>query len=73
VTIEDQHGVIHGLAITPVEKAELLLAVGGIISGIDVEQHLATLGNVIAVQSDELLVQQVTGVHPDRGNGSMAA
>jgi hypothetical protein len=32
VTLEDQHGVIHVLAITAVEEAELLLAMSGLQS-----------------------------------------
>jgi len=38
VGLEDQHGVIHVLAAGSVEEAELLLAVGRIVGGIEVEQ-----------------------------------
>ena len=55
VALEDQHGVIHMLAVSPVEEAELLLAVGGIVGGVEIEQDLAALANLLATQSDELL------------------
>jgi hypothetical protein len=51
VAFEDQHGVIHVLAVGAVEEAELLLAVGGIVGGIDVEQNLAALANLLAAES----------------------
>jgi hypothetical protein len=35
--------VIHRLAVSAVEEAELLLAVGGIVGGIEIEQDLAAL------------------------------
>ena len=59
MTLEDQHGVIHMLAISPVEETELLLAVGGIVGGVEIEQDLAALANLLAAQSDELLPQPV--------------
>src|SRR5271157_3134605 len=55
VALEDQHGVIHVLVVSAVEEAELLLAVGGIVGGVEVEQDLAALANLLAAQSDELL------------------
>ena len=51
VTLEDQHGVIHVLAITTVEEAELLLAMSGIVGGVDVEQNLATLADLVATHN----------------------
>src|SRR6059036_2064967 len=48
VTFEDQHGVIHVLAVSAVEEAELLLAVGGIVGGIEVEQDLTALADLVA-------------------------
>jgi hypothetical protein len=63
VTLEDQHGVIHVLAITTVEEAELLLAMSGIVGRVDVEQNLATLAGLVATHTDELLAQPVVGVH----------
>jgi len=37
VAFKDQHGVNHMLAVGAVEEAELLLAVGGIVGGIEIE------------------------------------
>src|SRR5258708_36416192 len=62
-TFEDQHGVIHVLAVSAVEETELLLAVGGIVGGVDVEQDLAPLADLLAAQSDELLQEQVLQAH----------
>src|SRR6266704_636379 len=63
VALEDQHGVIHGLAVSAVEEAELLLAVGGIVGRVDVEQDVAALADLLAAQSDELLQEQVLQAH----------
>ena len=57
VALEDQHGVIHMLAVGAVEEAELLLAVRGIVGGIEIEQDLAALANLVATETDELLEQ----------------
>ena len=43
VALENQHGMIHVLAVSAVEEAELLLSVSRIVGGIDVEQNLAAL------------------------------
>src|SRR5438128_12448361 len=53
VALEDQHGVIHVLAVGAVEEAELLLAVGGIVGGIEVEQDLAALADLLAAEADD--------------------
>ena len=36
---------------------------GGIVGGVDVEQNLATLADLVAADPDELLAQPVIGVH----------
>ena len=51
MALEDQHGVIHVLAVGAVEKAELLLAVRGIVGGIDIEQDLAALADLVAAET----------------------
>ena len=61
--IENQHGVIHVLAVSAVEEAELLLAVGGIVGGVEVEQNLAAWADVIAAETDELLAPGVAQAH----------
>ncbi len=67
MAFKDQHGVIHMLAVGAVEEAELLLAVRGIVGGIEIEQDLAALANRVATETDELLAQQVVGVHQVAG------
>jgi hypothetical protein len=67
VAFENQHGVIHVLAVGAVEKAELLLAVRGIVGGIDIEQNLAALADLVAAEMDELLDQSVIEVHQVAG------
>ncbi len=67
VALEDQHGVIHVLAVSAVEEAELLLAVGGIVGGIEIEQDLAALADLVAAEADELLAQQVVRAHQIAG------
>jgi len=59
VALENQHGVIHVLAVSAVEEAELLLAVGGIVGGVEVEQNLAARADLIAAETDELLASGV--------------
>src|SRR5947207_12651559 len=47
VTLENQHGVVHVLVVGAVEETELLLAVRGIVGGIDdptrSEEHTSEL------------------------------
>src|SRR5258708_20055702 len=42
----------------------LLLAMSGIVGGVDVEENLATLADLVATHADELLAKRVFGVHP---------
>ena len=69
VALEDEHGVIHVLAVGSVEEAELLLAVRGIIGGIEVEQNLAALPDLIAAETDELLAPGVVEAHQIASRG----
>ena len=69
VALEDQHGMIHVLAVGAVEEAELLLAVSGIVGGIDVEQNLAALTDLVAAEPDELLTPDVVEAHQIAGGG----
>jgi hypothetical protein len=55
------------LAVGAVEKTELLLAVGGVVGGIEVEQNLTALAHLIAAETDELLDQSVVEVHQVAG------
>src|SRR5271157_571920 len=67
VALEDQHGVIHVLAVGAVEETELLLAVSGIVGGIEVQQDLAALPDLLAAETDELLPQGVVQAHQVAG------
>src|SRR5258708_308796 len=69
VALENQHGVIHVLAVGAVEKTELLLAVGGIVGGVEVEQNLAALADLIAAETDELLAPSVVEAHQIAARG----
>lgn len=69
VALEDEHGVIHVLAVGSVEEAELLLAVRGIVGGIEVEQNLAALADLIAAEADELLAPGVAQTHQIASRG----
>ncbi|HTC79795.1 MAG TPA: hypothetical protein VK657_14365, partial [Terriglobales bacterium] len=59
--------MIHMLAVGSIEEAELLLAVSRIVGGIEIEQELAALANLVAAEADELLAQPVVGVHQIAG------
>jgi hypothetical protein len=67
MAFEDQHGAIQVLGIAAVEEAELLLAMGRIVGGIEIEQNLTALADLVAAESDELLAQQVVPVHQIAG------
>jgi len=47
------------LAVGTVEKTQLLLAVRGVVGGVDVEQDFATLADLFATETDELLQQDI--------------
>ena len=70
VSFKDQHGMIHVLTVNAVEEAELLLAVSGIVGGIEIEQDLAALQDLVATAADEVLAPEVVQAHPiaSRGN-----
>ena len=55
------------LAVSAVEEAELLLAVGGIVGGIEIEQDLPALADLVGAEADELLAQPVVEVHQFAG------
>ena len=67
MALENQHGVIHVLAVGTVEEAELLLAMSGIVGGIEVEQDLAALADLLPAEADELLPQAVVQAHQIAG------
>src|SRR5260370_37242838 len=52
----------------------LLLAMRGIVGGVDVEENLATLADLVGTHADELLAQPVVGVHQiASGRGALPA
>jgi len=55
------------LAVGAVEETELLLAVSGIVGGIEVQQDLAALPDLLAAETDELLPQDVVQAHQVTG------
>src|SRR5215469_8857964 len=71
VALEDEYGMIHVLAVGTVEKAELLLAVGGIVGGVEIEQDLPALADMVAAETDELLAPSVTEARQIAGAGTV--
>jgi hypothetical protein len=61
--------MVHVLSVSPVEKTELLLAVGGIVGGVEIEQDLATLADLSGTETDELLAPSVTQMYQIAGAG----
>ena len=53
----------HVLAVAAVEEAELLLAMSRIVGGVNVEQNFTPAADLVATQTDEMLAQQIVGVH----------
>ena len=49
--LEDQERVIHVLVVGSIEEAQLLLAVGGIVGGIDIQQDFAALPNLLSAEA----------------------
>ncbi len=67
VTLEDEHGVVHVLAVSAIEKAELLLAMRGIVGGIDIQQDLAALADLFSAEANELIEQGIVQAHQIAG------
>ncbi len=59
------------LAVGSVEDAELLLAMRGIVGGIDIQQDLAALANRLATEANELIEQGVVQPHQVAGRRSI--
>ena len=51
--LEDQQRVVHVLVVGSIEEAQLLLSVGGIVGGIDIEQDFAALPNLLSAEANE--------------------
>ena len=51
----------------PVEDAELLLAMRGIVGGVDIEQDLATLADLLSAEANELIEQSIVQAHQIAG------
>src|ERR1700752_2764066 len=61
--------MVHVLVVAAVEETELLLAVRGIVGGIDVQQNLAALADLLATQTDELIEQSLVQAHQVASGG----
>src|SRR5215469_7705871 len=59
VALEDQQGVIHVLVVAAVEEAQLLLAVGRIVGGIDIEQDLSSFPNLFPADLHKPIEQSI--------------
>ena len=67
VTLEDEHGVVHMLVVSAVENAELLLAMRGIVGGVDIQQDLAALADLFSAEAKELIEQGIVQAHQVAG------
>jgi hypothetical protein len=67
VTLEDEHGVVHRLVVGAVENAQLLLAMRGIVGGVDIEQDLAALADLLSAEANELIEQGIVQAHQIAG------
>jgi hypothetical protein len=56
----------HMLVVGAVENAELLLAMGGIVGGVDIQQNLAALADLFSAEANEL-IEQGRSSGPGRG------
>ena len=54
------------LVVASVEDAELLLAMRGIVGGVDIEQDLAALADLLSAEANELIEQGIVQAHPRR-------
>jgi hypothetical protein len=59
VTLKDQQGMIHVLVITTIEEAELLLAVSGIVGGIDIQQNLPSFSDLLPANLHKPIEQSI--------------
>jgi hypothetical protein len=55
--------MVHVLVVGAVEETELLLAVRGIVGGIDIQQNLAALADLPATETNELLQERIVQMH----------
>jgi hypothetical protein len=69
VSLEDQQRVIHVLVVGAIEEAQLLLSVGGIVGGIDIEQDFAALPNLLAAQANESIEPAIVSANQFAGRG----
>ena len=59
VSLKDQQGVIHVLAISTIKEAELLLSVSGIVGGIDIEQDLSPFADLFPADLHKPIEQSI--------------
>src|SRR5215469_3566326 len=75
VAFEDQQRVIHVLVVAGVEEAQLLLSVGRIVGGIDIEQDLASFPDLLPANLHKPIEQSILEMQevPRRGGVLPAA
>ncbi len=59
VSLKDQQGMIHVLAIATIKEAELLLPVSGIIGGIDIQQDLSPFADLFPADLHKPIEQSI--------------
>src|SRR3989442_6118105 len=59
VAVEDQQRMVHVLVVGPVEDAQLLVAIGGVVGGVDIEQDLAAPPDLLATDLHKPIQQSV--------------
>ena len=69
VPLEDQQRVIHVLVVGAIEEAQLLLSVGGIVGGIDIEQDFAALPNLLSAEAYEGVEPAIVSADELAGRG----
>src|SRR2546426_11547712 len=67
--LEDQERVIHVLVVSSIEKTQLLLSVGGIVGGIDIEQDFAALANLLSAEAYEGIEPAIVSADELAGRG----
>jgi hypothetical protein len=69
MALEDQQRVIHVLVVGAMEEAQLLLSVGGIVGGIDIEQDFAALPNLFSAEANEGIEPAIVSANELAGGG----
>jgi len=71
MALEDQQRVIHVLVVGAIKEAQLLLSVGGIVGGIDIEQDFAALPNLRSAEAYEGIEPAIVSADELAGRGGI--